>query len=71
MFGQGFRDSDVSLEASADQIGTIGDGAWDVGRGAQIIRQGEGTRRRPLHYTAIYVRQAGARRLRVVSMGGE
>jgi Domain of unknown function (DUF4440) len=31
MFRQGFRDSDVMLEVSADQIGTIGGGAWDAG----------------------------------------
>jgi uncharacterized protein (TIGR02246 family) len=71
MFKQGFRDSDVMLEASADQIGAIGDGAWDVGHGAQIVRQGDSTQRLPLHYTAIYVRRAGALRLRVISVGGE
>ena len=69
MFSEGFRDSDVTLEASADQIGTVGDGAWDVGHGA--LKQGGDTQRQPLHYAAIYVRQAGALRLRVVSVGGE
>ena len=71
MFRQSFRDSNVMLEASADQIGAIGDGAWDVGHGMQIIRQGDGTQRLPLHYTAIYVRQGGALKLRVVSVAGE
>jgi uncharacterized protein (TIGR02246 family) len=71
MFSQGFRDSDVMLEVRADQIGTIGDGAWDVGHGAQIIRRGDGTQRLPLHYAAVYVRQDGALKLRVVSVAGE
>ena len=69
MFSEGFRDGDLMLEASADQIGTIGDGAWDVGHGA--LKSGGGTQPLPLHYAAIYVRQGGALKLRVVSVGGE
>jgi uncharacterized protein (TIGR02246 family) len=69
MFSEGFRDGDLMLEASADQIGTIGDGAWDVGHGA--LKSGGGTQRLPLHYATIYVRQGGALKLRVVSVGGE
>jgi uncharacterized protein (TIGR02246 family) len=69
MFSEGFRDGDLMLEASADQIGTIGDGAWDVGHGA--LKSGGGTQRLPLHYAAIYVRQDGALKLQVVSVGGE
>jgi uncharacterized protein (TIGR02246 family) len=69
MFSEGFRDGDVTLEASADDIGTIGDGAWDVGHGA--LKPGGGTQRLPLHYAAIYVRQGGALKLQVVSVGGE
>lgn len=69
MFRQGFLDGDLTLEASADDIGTIGDGAWDVGHGA--LKSGGGTQRLPLHYATIYVRQGGALKLRVVSVGGE
>jgi uncharacterized protein (TIGR02246 family) len=69
MFKQGFSDGDITLEASTDQIGTIGDGAWDVGHGA--LKPGGGPQRLPLHYAAIYVRQGGALKLQVVSVGGE
>jgi len=69
MFRQGFRDGDLTLEASVDHIGTIGDGAWDVGHGA--LKSGGGTQPLPLHYAAIYVRQGGALKLQVVSVGGE
>ena len=69
MFRQGFRDGDLTLEASTDHVGTIGDGAWDVGHGA--LKSGGGTQSLPLHYAAIYVRQGGALKLRVLSVGGE
>lgn len=71
MFRQALRDSDVTIEASADQIGSIGDGAWDVGHGAQIIKRGDGAQRLPLHYTAIYQRQGDALRLLVVALANE
>jgi len=71
MFRQGLRDSDVVLEARADQIGSTGDGAWEVGHGAQIVKHGDNAQALPLHYTAIYQRQGNALRVLVISVANE
>ena len=71
MFARGFGGADLVLEARADEIGPIGDGAWDVGHGAQIIKSAAETQRMPLHYAAVYARLGGALKLRVVAVGAE
>jgi uncharacterized protein (TIGR02246 family) len=71
MFAVGFGGADLVLEADADRIGPIGDGAWDVGHGAQIIKSAAGMQRMPLHYAAVYTRLRGALKLRVVTVGAE
>jgi uncharacterized protein (TIGR02246 family) len=71
MFAQAFGDAELTLEASADRIGSLGDGAWDIGHGAQTTRRAGSMQRMALHYTAIYQRRAGALQIRVVSVGAE
>jgi len=71
MFRQGLRDSDVALVARADRIGSMGDGAWEIGHGAQIVKHGDSAKTLPLHYTAIYQRQGNALTVLVVSLADE
>lgn len=40
-----FQSADVMLEAQADHIEALYSGAWDIGHGAQIIRDQDGIRR--------------------------
>lgn len=71
LFAQGFDDPALALEAKADSIGALGDGAWDAGHGAQTRSDAGGTKRMPLHYLAVYARVRGTLRLRVLSVGAE
>jgi uncharacterized protein (TIGR02246 family) len=71
MFEQGFKGADIILEAKADQIEALGGGAWDIGHGAQVVKGQGGAQTLRFHYTAVYTREDGLLKLRVVSVGTE
>jgi uncharacterized protein (TIGR02246 family) len=70
MFARDLHDAELTLEVHADRIGSLGDGAWDIGHGVQIIGR-DGAQQLRLHYAAVYQRRAGVLELRVVSVGVE
>ena len=71
MFEQAFDGGDVVLEARADRIETLGDGALEIGHGAQVTNGRDGARKSPFHYTAVCTREGGLLKLRLVSLGTE
>jgi uncharacterized protein (TIGR02246 family) len=71
MFARGFADSDLTLEASADEVGALGEDGWEVGHGAQIVKDVSGSQRLPLHYVALFAHRAGVLRVLLVSVGAE
>ncbi len=72
MFVQGFKLlGDFTLEADAEHVGPVGNGAWDLGHGAQVFKTKDGAQKHLFHYAAIYVREDGVLKVRVVSMGAD
>ncbi|HYM03368.1 MAG TPA: nuclear transport factor 2 family protein [Stellaceae bacterium] len=72
MFVQGFKQlGDFTIEVEAEHVEPLGNGAFDIGHGAQVFKGKDGVQTHPFHYTVIYTREGGVLKLRATSLGAD